>query len=405
MNKRILFIDDDPNLLNAMRRKLHNSKYGVFMANSGESGLQTVKTNPPFAVVVCDMRMPGMDGVRTLEEIAKLTPNSSRIMLTGNADQQTAIEAVNTSQIFRFLTKPCPDAALMMALEAGTRQYQLVTAERELLQKTLAGSIKVLTDVMALVMPEAFDRGGVTREWLQQLAPKLDEKNLWAVEIAALISRIGFVTVPNDIQEKIRLNKPLNAVGQQILSQVPLTASKLIRNLPRMDEVATTVEYQWKGFDGSGVPTDDVKGEDIPRGARILRILSDLAAVTKGSFPNESGIGHLLANKHMYDPALLEIVTTHFAVGGEAERTIKGNMVLEYLRLRVSALRPGDLLVSDICREDGQLLLAKGMRLSEIQIDKLRNLAQITTLCEPIEVERQIKMPENSSPLKQGPHQ
>ena len=221
----------------------------------------------------------------------------------------------------------------------------------------------------------------------------MSEKNLWAVEIASLISRIGFVTVPNDIQEKIRLNQPLTSTGQEMLSQVPLTASKLIRNLPRMDEVATILEYQWKGYDGSGVPATGKKGVEIPRGARILRILSDLAAVTEGSLPDDSGIGHLLANKELYDPQLLEIVTTHFAKDGDARRKINGNVVLEYLRLRFSALRPGDLLITDICREDGQLLLAKGVRLSEIQIEKLRNLAQIMVLEEPIEVERQIKMP------------
>jgi len=388
MNKRVLFVDDDQHLLSGLRRTLHHSDYEITTINNGIEALSITKKKAAFAVVVCDMHMPGMDGIEVLERIQKLSPHTSRIMLTGNADLQTAIDAVNKSRIFRFLTKPCPDENLLIALEAGVRQYQLVTAEQELLQKTLAGSVKVLTDVMALVVPKAFESAGVVRKWVRELAPKLDVDNLWAIEIAALISRIGFVTIPDDIQDRSRLNKRLDSSEKEILARAPQVASNLIRNLPRMEGVASILQYQWKGFDGSGVPQDGKLGGAIPRGARILRILTDLAAVTKGTVPDHQGFAYLRAHEELYDPGLLPLIITHFTEASQAEKDASADHDVQCLSLNITALRVGDLLISDICRKDASLLLASGTCLSEIQIEKLRNIRSVAALIEPVEVER-----------------
>lgn len=388
MNKRILFIDDDSNLLSGIRRKLRNEDYDIVMAVEGEAGLEAIRHGPPVAVTVCDMRMPGMDGIEVLEKIAKLSPNTCRIMLTGNADQQTAIDAVNKSRIFRFLTKPCPDDELIMALDTGIRQYQLVTAEHELLQQTLAGSIKVLTDVMALVAPEAFASTGVIRYWIQQMAPKLEIEKLWVLEIAALISRIGLVAIPEDIQDLNRMHKPMTPGEREILASAPQIASNLIRNLPRMDDVAHILEYQWKGYDGSGVPEGGVCGGDIPYGARILKILGDLASFTKGTVPDRRGIAHLMAHREAYDPNLLHIISTHFTDNDGTAATGAATDGVEYLAVTPAGLRPGDLLITDVYHKDGNLLLAGGVRLSAIQVEKLRNIDRLISLVEPVEIER-----------------
>ena len=90
------------------------------------------------------MWMPGMDGIKLLARVKNLYPDTVRIMLTGNADQETAIEAVNCGQIFRFLTKPIPPEALTNSLDLAIREYRLITAEKELLSQTLKGSVNVL---------------------------------------------------------------------------------------------------------------------------------------------------------------------------------------------------------------------------------------------------------------------
>src|SRR6184192_4097590 len=103
----------------------------------------------PYVVVVADMQMPGMNGVQFLTKAEAFSPDTVRIMLTRNADQKTAADAVNQGHVFRFLNKPCSPEQLAVTLTAGLKQYKLITAERELLESTLNGSVKLLTDILS----------------------------------------------------------------------------------------------------------------------------------------------------------------------------------------------------------------------------------------------------------------
>ena len=143
MTEKILFVDDEPNILQAIQRQLR-SRFDVETAVSGDEALRILKEKGPFAVIVSDMRMPGMNGVELLTRVRDSYPETVRLMLTGNADQGTAMEAVNNGQIFRFLTKPCPQATLVVSVALAQRQHRLIMAEKEMLQKTLMGSVTVL---------------------------------------------------------------------------------------------------------------------------------------------------------------------------------------------------------------------------------------------------------------------
>src|SRR5882672_4792554 len=112
MNTKILCVDDEPNVLEAFSRSLRKD-FQVFVAQSGEQGIAMIENEGPFAVVVSDMRMPEMDGIQFLSRVRETIPETVRVMLTGNADQQTAMNAVNEGNIFRFLTKPCSPEALV----------------------------------------------------------------------------------------------------------------------------------------------------------------------------------------------------------------------------------------------------------------------------------------------------
>ena len=162
MPEKILCVDDEPNILNAYKRALRGT-FLIETAAGGAEGLAILKGPDPFAVVVSDMRMPGMDGVEFLREVKQIVPDTVRIMLTGNSDQQTAIDAVNRGSIFRFLTKPCSPEDLSQAIDAAIQQYRLVMAEKELPEKTLTGCVKTLTDILSLVNPTAFSRAGRPR--------------------------------------------------------------------------------------------------------------------------------------------------------------------------------------------------------------------------------------------------
>ncbi len=139
MTNKILFVDDDMNILSSFRRRL-GRRFDITTLLGGERGLEALDDEGPFAVVITDQRMPNMDGIAFLGEVRKRAPDTVRIMLTGNTDVTTAIKAVNEGSIFRFFTKPYPLDDLASAIEVGLEQYNLVTAERELrdVQLTMA---------------------------------------------------------------------------------------------------------------------------------------------------------------------------------------------------------------------------------------------------------------------------
>jgi DNA-binding NtrC family response regulator len=148
MSEKILFVDDDPALLAACRRLL-GGRFDLDTAQSGEAGLAKLMEDGPFGVVVADQQMPEMDGVEFLAVVKQRAPDTIRIMLSGNADLQAAIRAVNEGSIFRFLTKPCQPASLARALEDALAQRRLGLAEKELLQKALSERPKQLTDSLS----------------------------------------------------------------------------------------------------------------------------------------------------------------------------------------------------------------------------------------------------------------
>jgi DNA-binding NtrC family response regulator len=124
MNRNILVVDDDRNLLHSLVRGLRKN-FLIEAALGPQEGLKILSEKGPFAVIVSDLRMPVMDGIQFLSKAKTITPDSVRIILTGNADLQNAIEAVNKGNIYRFLTKPCPSHLLSAVLEQAIEQYRL----------------------------------------------------------------------------------------------------------------------------------------------------------------------------------------------------------------------------------------------------------------------------------------
>lgn len=187
MKEKILFVDDEVNILDSFRVGLRKD-YDVDTALGPEEGLAKVRDSGPFAVVVSDLKMPGMDGIDFLIQVKAKAPNSVRVMLTGHGDFDKAMDAVNRGHIFRFLQKPCPMDILKGALEDGLRQYRLILAERDLLQKTLKGAIELVNEIVALVNPEAFGRSQRILRYIRYMVQQKELKDGWRHEMAAMLS-------------------------------------------------------------------------------------------------------------------------------------------------------------------------------------------------------------------------
>jgi DNA-binding NtrC family response regulator len=137
---QILFVDDDKHTLDGYQRLLHG-EFRVSTAPGGEQGLASIRLLGPFALVISDMRMPGLNGAEFLARVRKLSPCTVRMLLTGYRDIDLAIQAVNEGQIFRYLTKPCGRDELVAAIRLGLTQYRTNveddTLKREAREKKL----------------------------------------------------------------------------------------------------------------------------------------------------------------------------------------------------------------------------------------------------------------------------
>jgi response regulator RpfG family c-di-GMP phosphodiesterase len=398
MADHILFIDDEPNVLKAIKRMLHGD-FEVATAQSGEEAIKMIDQKQPFSVVVCDMRMPGLDGVTTLRRFAIESAESVRIMLSGNADQDTAVRAINEGQIFRYLTKPCDEGELRQTITAAIKQYNLIVAEKTLLEKTLMGSVRMMMDVLSVSQPDAFGRAARARKWVKPLVKCLNDRNVgdaalskqrsvWEIQLAAMLWPIGLISVPPDLVLRAQhAPDTISAVEEEVLSRAPETAHRLVAHIPRMQNIAEMLLYQDRSFDGKeGWPTGGPKGVAIPEGARILRVLKDLSNAGSSETPDPDMVEVLRNKADCYDPAVLGAA---LMLWGQRKAESVAVLRKEY-SLSVFALMPGDYLLSDISTESGRLLLGKGNQISTAQIERLRNLTKLDKVIEPIVIEREV---------------
>ncbi|MDX2111451.1 MAG: response regulator [Verrucomicrobiota bacterium] len=363
MNRRILCVDDDPNILNAIRRNLRK-QFEIDTAEGGAEALTRLHPENPYAVVLVDMKMPGMNGVELLESVRKKAPDTVRIMLTGNADQQTAIESVNRGHVFMFLCKPCSTEILSGVLERGVEQYRLINAERELLENTLAGSMRVLTDILSIKDLPGFGFALLLQEMVANLLPSFPELSKWEMDITAMLSQVGMLTVPEFIVDKYRSGIPLTSEEQGMLASAYEAGSKLLSKIPRLEGVCANLHFINKNFDGTGRPFNHAGGNEIPLGARLLRICHDLISNERVLLTRALALEALQRDARKYDPVLLARVIQ--LLSDNKSTTTEGNV-------KVSDLKSGTILSSDIASTDGLVLMTAGTRLSPVLIERLNN--------------------------------
>jgi response regulator RpfG family c-di-GMP phosphodiesterase len=380
--KKILFVDDEPNVLSAIQRQLHG-RFEVETATGAKAGLKALEKWPEYSVVVADMGMPDMSGIDFLAQVRELAPNVVRVMLTGYVNQATAVEAINKGHIFRFLSKPCPAEKLLETLEVSVARHNLILAEHELLDNTLGGSLKVLAEILALAEPRAFGVAESLRDSVRLLARSLNVTPIWDLEAAALLAQIGFVTIPPELILKSRQNEALTEREKEIFTRIPAIGSSLLSQIPRLEGVARIILYQNKRFDGGGFPDDAVAGEAIPLGARMLKILIDLARIESGGTKRTAALAQLQARAGWYDPRLLGAVMEQSPT--TRVKTITSGSSASTITF--ASLRVGHVLCSNLETKGGILLVTAGVRITPMLMHRLRNFSSLYGIQEPILVD------------------
>lgn len=378
MHEKILLVDDEPHVTDAFKRHMHHA-FPVETAQEAATALELLHTRGPFAVVVSDLRMPGLDGIRFLSRVKEQTPDTVRIMLTGHADLHTAIEAINEGHIFRFLTKPCSPDMLAKVIRAGVEQYRLIVAEREILEKTLHGSVKVLADMLALVNPTAFGRATRIRRLAQMLMRRLKVEPAWPVDMAVMLSQIGCVTVPEEVLRKVCRAEALTPDEQRMVDAHPRVGHDLIATIPRLEPVAEIIAYQEKRYDGAGLPHDDRRDERIPMGARMLKVALDFDALEARGMSHAQALDALQRRPGWYDPTVLAALQ-------DALTVLEAGDQFTLRDVSAGELKVGMLLAEDVVTNRDLLIISKGQEVTVPIILRLRNFVSNAAVREPIKV-------------------
>jgi response regulator RpfG family c-di-GMP phosphodiesterase len=386
---RILCVDDEPNVLEGLSRTLR-TLFIVETAIGGRLGLEILRAKGPFVVVTSDLRMPLMNGVEFLSRAREIAPDAVRVLLTGQGDMEAAIGAVNDGNIFRFLTKPCPTGVLVRSLMACAEQHRLLTAEKILLEQTLRGSIKALTDILALTNPAAFGRATRVERIVAEIMARFEISEHWPVEVAAMLSQIGYVTLPPGTQEKIYKGERLAQEEEAMVERVPQVVEQLLANIPRLELVREILRLYPREFAGANASGTATTGDALPWGARALKIALDYDILESEAESNHDAIDILRGRIGWYDPAILE------ALADLCGRDKKEVMVHE---LTLRDIVAGMLFGEDVKSAKGLLLIARGQEVTPSLLERVRNFSSELGIREPIRMIERLPASTSSTPV------
>jgi len=375
MLDKVLLVDDEPNILDGYKRQLRG-QVEIDTAISGLDGLKAIEEKGPYAVIISDFKMPGMDGVEFLAKAKQQAPDSIRMMLTGHAQLQLAIDAVNRGHIFRLLIKPFPADNLLQTIQAGIKQYRLVIAERELLEKTLSGSVKVLMEILSLANPAAFSRASKIKRYVRHIANWLQLPDVWEFELAALLSQIGCVTLPPDLLHKVYTRATLTSDETKMYSEYPEVSGNLMENIPRLETVAGMIKAQQQPFKRRTDEKNLQEEDRVALGGYLLKVALEFDRLVAHDAPIRTVLKRLPLHIGNEVPA---VITALENLEIEQDRKIVKS-------IRVPELDRSMIFDEDVYATDGMLLVSKGQETTFPMIRRLRNFAKGIGVVQPFRV-------------------
>ncbi|GAB2185831.1 HD domain-containing phosphohydrolase [Roseibium sp. LAB1] len=378
----VVVADPDKEVQTGFER-LFGTHMRVVCFSETETALQFLKQNHGAAVIFSCFNLPGRGGTAFLRAAESIAPQAARVMLTRETSAEAIKKTLNEAHAFMFLEKPCQSTDLVNAMETALSHHLQLAKDRALLERTLAGSVKLLIDMLALFHPEAFRRTATVRKQALRLAKRLGMKKTWELEMSVMLSPLGEALMPKQILARYRAARSLTEQERNILDRAPVQSRDLLKNIPQLEKVSEYLFLSGRGFDGSGFPKDGPTGKEIPMIARILKLLTDLWYASPESGPDAAAFEALTINKRKYDPMLLELAKD--TLMDDVPEARKKLIAECYIR----SLQPGDVLIDDALTEIGhELVLSRGHMLTPTTIRRLEHFHQASGVRQPIRVER-----------------
>ena len=449
----IMFVDDEPSILNALKRLFRKTRYQIITAASGREGLERLKEcDKPVSLIISDQRMPEMTGAQFLEQAKNIYPDAIRFLLTGYSDMDAIVDAVNKGEIHRYLAKPWNDHDLLLLVQQSLQQYELVMENQRLTELTQKQNYKLkelnrdlekkveertlaitqkneeLNEINIKLEKSFMDAVRLLSAFIQSVNPwlgkymknaarlaaqvaqdfGLSNKEIEAVETAAMIHDLGLIGLPAPVWQKDE--KDMTADEFKAYSYHPVIASVCLETVERLNDIGEIILHHHEHFDGSGFPAN-LKGDEIPLGARIIGPVGDYFRIMcmwpdnliKISAKAVQLIGQKAKHLKMtdnrsslirelqkeilrsrastiYDPEVISKLIDRLALSE------KGNGKGRSRRLHYEDLKVGMKLAKSLLTKDGRFLLAGDTELNQKLIQGIGRLAAGKAIEENIQI-------------------
>jgi putative nucleotidyltransferase with HDIG domain len=413
----LLFVDDEANILSALKRLFHPCGYRIFTAERGAQGLEIMERES-VDLVISDMRMPEMNGAQFLAQVNQRWPETVRILLTGHAEIKDTIDAINQGHIFRYISKPWEDNDIILAVKQALYQKNLEQKNNHLealtlkqneelkdlnanleakvksrteevsqtmgflevahttLKKSFITSIRVFSSLIDMRHASLAGHSHRVADLSRNIAQKMGMKDteVQDVFLAALLHDIGKIGLPDYLLEKpfsgLSSEERLMVLKHPVLGQTALMA------LEQMRVPAKLIRSHHEHFDGMGYP-DRLSGLEIPLGARIIALANEYDAVQIGTLmvrrlkPSDAVQFIQEGSGRRYDPAVVEAFLNVLRAANDAAQPVRE------LALHSNQLKFGMMLSRDLISKNGELLLSKDHMLDVSFIDEIKTFEQL----------------------------
>lgn len=404
----LLLVDDEQNILSSLRRLFRPVGYKIHMATGGQQGLEILEKEK-IDLIISDMKMPEMDGAEFLAKVAKQWPDTVRILLTGYADIESTISAVNEGKIYQYISKPWDDNDILISVRQALHQkylekerdrlLELTSKQKKVLQnlnanlenkvksrteevrqtmgqlqvahtslkKNYVSTIKVFSNIIELSEGGDSSHTRNITDLAHKIAKKvgMSDDDAQQVIFASLLRNIGRIGLPNEL-----VSKPLNNLDNEETKKVlkhPVIGQGILMALDYLQDAATIIRHQYELYDGSGYP-DHLQGQNIPLGARIISLVSDYFAGQEGLLSSErlsasESREYIKRNSGIrYDQKLVDVL---FELLGVTDSTISKQKKVGGVKISSLNLKDGMVLARDLVMYNGVILLTKGHKLTE----------------------------------------
>ena len=350
----VLFVDDDPNILKAIKRNLYG-KYNVCVADSVHDAVELLEKNL-FPVVFSDMKMPQMSGADFLIMVKEKNPDSVRVLLTGESDLADAIKAINESDIYKILLKPCSPESICTTINSALKLYHANKLEEILMDKSLKGFVLIVLDLLKTISPEVFKRSTDITKIFKSPRTKFELKEPWSFEVTCLLMYLGSI--------HLRIYNFDQIYGTENMVKVIRKSASLLVQVPKFEAVYNNLNDLADYYSKSTVINK------LDSDSKILKLIVDYHSLVK-----DSNVKQKL--RLMYSKEIIAQLPSLF--GKKAQEKAARE-------LKAGEIKAGMVTADDILSKSGSIILFKGETITEQHVSTLMIFSEKEYLIEPLKI-------------------